>query len=121
MENFDPNKIRIREVDVAEDGSPIENIDASHIERNVRTDARIRETMRERVETNEDWYEYKGRRKPRRVKKYAPFFFLACLFSGIAFTATVESPAGVLLGLAFGFLSFVDPIYEKIMEKITKW
>jgi hypothetical protein len=42
------------------------------------------------------------------------------MFSGIAVTATFGTPAGVLLGMGFGFLFFVDPIYQKVMDKIDK-
>ena len=58
---------------------------------------------------------------PRRKKKYNWAFFLCSLFLGIAITATLETPIGVLGGIGLGFLFFVDPIYDKLMDKIENW
>ena len=58
---------------------------------------------------------------PRRKKKYNWAFFLCSLFLGIAITVTLDTPIGVLGGLGLGFLFFVDPIYEKLMDKIENW
>lgn len=124
MAKFDPDKIRIREVEVTEDGTPYEIIEESHIEQThqreqpVRHDSHLRETMRETV--NEDWYVYKGKKR-KREKKYAPYLFLACLFTGIGITTISSEAIGVMMGLATGFLMFIDPIYDKVMEKISKW
>lgn len=66
-------------------------------------------------------------RRQRRVKrkakvkepKYNWAFFLASLFIGIGITATFGTPFGLFMGLGLGFLFFVDPIYEKIMQRLN--
>ncbi|RMG23169.1 MAG: hypothetical protein D6730_14980 [Bacteroidetes bacterium] len=58
--------------------------------------------------------------KANKEPKYNWAFFLASLFIGIGFTATFGPPLGIFLGLGIGFLFFVDPIYEKIMDRIKE-
>ena len=56
-------------------------------------------------------------KKPKKKpKRFAWAFFLFFMFMGVAFTATTELPFGVLAGLAFGFLSFVHPIHDKMLS-----
>ncbi len=61
------------------------------------------------------------RRAKRKTKepKYNWAFFLACLFIGLGFTATFKAPIGLFAGLGLGFLFFVDPIYQKVMDRIN--
>lgn len=56
----------------------------------------------------------------KKEKNFSPFFFLASLFIGIGLTATFEIPIFLFVGLGLGFLFFVEPIYKKLMEKITE-
>lgn len=79
---------------------------------------RLEQTSVEAEETRR-----RRRKKPPRVKKerknkFGWAFFLCSMFMGIAITATTGIPAGVLGGIGVGFLFFVDPIYEKVMDKI---
>ena len=56
--------------------------------------------------------------KKTRKNKFGWAFFLCSMFFGVALTATLGTPFYVLAGLGVGFLFFVDPIYNKVMEKI---
>ncbi|MEM6806713.1 MAG: hypothetical protein AAF696_35255 [Bacteroidota bacterium] len=56
--------------------------------------------------------------KKVRKNKFGWAFFLCSMFLGIALTATLETPFYIMAGMGVGFLFFVDPIYEKVMEKI---
>ena len=58
--------------------------------------------------------------KKVRKNKFGWAFFLCSLMMGLALTATLETPFFLFAGLAFGFLFFVDPIYNKLMEKIDQ-
>ncbi|MEM8890767.1 MAG: hypothetical protein AAGD28_22510 [Bacteroidota bacterium] len=69
--------------------------------------------------------ETRSRRKTRKPKlkkvrknKFGWAFFLCSMFMGIALTATFETPFFIMAGMGLGFLFFVDPIYNKVMEKI---
>lgn len=55
-----------------------------------------------------------------KEKKYHWAFFLCMLFLGVGVTATTDHPIGVMWGLGFGFLFFVDPIYQKVMQIIER-
>lgn len=59
----------------------------------------------------------KGRKKG---KTYKSKFFLACLFVGVGLTAVSEVPLFIFLGLAIGFLFYVDPIYQKVIRAIER-
>ncbi|MEZ4776321.1 MAG: hypothetical protein R3D00_24310 [Bacteroidia bacterium] len=75
---------------------------------------------------NEESENTNTRRKTREVPKekqyrknqYGWAFFLSSLFLGIGITATTDAPIGIFAGLSVGFLFFVDPIYNKVMDII---
>ncbi|MFK7972033.1 MAG: hypothetical protein AB8F95_16820 [Bacteroidia bacterium] len=54
--------------------------------------------------------------KPARKNKHGWAFFLCSLFIGLGITATTEAPIGLFGGLGVGFLFFVDPIYQRVMD-----
>ena len=54
----------------------------------------------------------------KKEKNYGWAFFVASIMVGLGFTATFDIPAFLFGGLALGFLFFVVPIYQKVMEKI---
>lgn len=56
-----------------------------------------------------------------KPKKYNWAFFCASLFIGLGVGISVENPALLMIGMGVGFLFFVDPIYQKLMDKIEKW
>lgn len=80
-----------------------------------RTD-RVTQTREEMRQRRRD----RQRRKDPKVKKYNWAFFLASMFVGLAITTVTEAPVGLFIGMGLGFLFFVDPIYEKVMEKIDR-
>ncbi len=53
------------------------------------------------------------------VKKYHWALFLASFFAGMAFTALVDYPVGIFLGMCVGFLCFVEPIYQRIIRLLS--
>ncbi|MBX7241726.1 MAG: hypothetical protein K1X92_08250 [Bacteroidia bacterium] len=55
-----------------------------------------------------------------KKKHYGWAFFLASMFTGIAIGEALNADSFVLLGMGMGFLFFVDPIYQKVMDKIEK-
>lgn len=59
--------------------------------------------------------------KKKKEGTYNWAFFLASLFVGVGLSRVFHVQAFVMFGLAGGFLFFVDPIYEKVMEKIKNW
>ncbi|MDX2248365.1 MAG: hypothetical protein SF052_16395 [Bacteroidia bacterium] len=60
------------------------------------------------------------REKKQTKNKYGWAFFLSSLFLGVGITATTELPMGIFAGLSIGFLFFVDPIYDRVMDMIEK-
>lgn len=58
--------------------------------------------------------------KPEKEKKYNWAFFCASMFMGIALGEMMNVDSFVLFGIGGGFLFFVDPIYQKVMDKINK-
>lgn len=58
--------------------------------------------------------------KPEKEKKYNWAFFCASMFMGIALGEMMNVDSFVLFGMGIGFLFFVDPIYQKVMDKINK-
>ena len=62
------------------------------------------------------------RRKYRHKKppKYNWAFFLCCFFVGLAIAIPSEGPTAMFIGMGLGFLFFVDPIYEKVMQIIRE-
>ncbi|MEL6675099.1 MAG: hypothetical protein AAFR61_23020 [Bacteroidota bacterium] len=74
----------------------------------------------------EDEQSYQRRRRRRsapvtrktRKNKYGWAFFVSSMFIGVGLTASMGHPLPLFLGMGVGFLFFVDPIYEKVMEKI---
>ncbi len=55
-----------------------------------------------------------------KKKHYGWAFFLASMFTGIAIGEALDMGSFVLFGMGMGFLFFVDPIYQKVMDKIEK-
>lgn len=72
------------------------------------TETRTRERMRPK------------KAKKVRKNKFGWAFFLCSMMMGVALTATLETPFFILAGLGVGFLFFVDPIYNKVMDKIEQ-
>lgn len=114
-------KFEIVEVDVFEENDLIER-DVSHIgvedppasvNKNQDTTA-FQESVRRR-----NWQTGRNNSKTRK-NKYGWAFFLCSFFIGLGLTATLpgEPPLAFFGGLGIGFLFFVDPIYQKLMEKI---
>ena len=118
MQQSENEKFDVIEVDVHEET----DLETEDIHRNLNdatqdaeepvnrthTRTRTRERMRERV-------------VPEKKNKFGWAFFLAFMFSGMGISiATDTMPLGFFLGMAIGFLFFVDPIYQKVMEKIEK-
>lgn len=64
---------------------------------------------------------FQDNRRGEKPKKYNWAFFVACMFMGIGLSKIVHNPAMVMMGMSVGFLFFVDPIYQKVMDKIEKW
>jgi hypothetical protein len=60
----------------------------------------------------------KSDEKKYRKNKYGWAFFLCSMFLGIGITATTGAPLGIFGGMGVGFLFFVDPIYDKFMDKL---
>ena len=56
-----------------------------------------------------------------KPKKYNWAFFCASMFLGIGIGEAIGVDSAVLFGMGIGFLFFVDPIYQKVMNKIDKW
>ena len=88
-----------------------ENLAALEEEEGHRDGGRTRQ--RQRTRQNK-----KTKVKKERKNKYGWAFFLCSLFIGLGITATTEAPLPLFVGLGVGFLFFVDPVYEKLMEKI---
>jgi hypothetical protein len=42
------------------------------------------------------------------------------MFLGLGMTTVLDHPIGIMMGLGFGFLFFVKPIYEKTMDLIER-
>jgi hypothetical protein len=77
----------------------------------------------------EDEYEYEetrqrarqqGKGKEKKKNKYGWAFFLCSLFIGLGITATFDAPMGLFAGLGIGFLFFVDPIYDRVMDALNR-
>jgi hypothetical protein len=109
MSDFDSKHIRIQEVDVEEVPPLRDEALDSDLNRNLE---RIDVTTAQK-----QWQQVKKEKDPK--KKYAAYMFLFCLFTGLGFTATFDVPVFLFMGLGTGFLAFIDPIYEKIMDKIN--
>ena len=58
--------------------------------------------------------------KKVRKNKYGWAMFLCSLMLGLAGTATLNTPLYLFVGLGIGFLFFVDPIYNKVLEIIDR-
>ncbi|MDX2283196.1 MAG: hypothetical protein NW241_03505 [Bacteroidia bacterium] len=115
MKFSDPNeKFEVREVEVFE-----ENQAADATDLNPDAEVKVTGTATDEAERQKK-RKKEGKTKQEERPNYGWAFFLATMFSGIAVTATFDTPAGVLLGMGLGFLFFVDPIYQKVMDKIDK-
>lgn len=58
--------------------------------------------------------------RKERKNKFGWAFFVCSVMMGVALTATLETPFFILAGIGLGFLFFVDPIYNKVMEFIER-
>ncbi|MEM6768676.1 MAG: hypothetical protein AAF655_27300, partial [Bacteroidota bacterium] len=129
MTGQEDSKFDINEYEVVE-GAPKSSFHPDDIHRNL-NDPTVNEVERDNMIPFEDLSRREQRRlrkKYRRAQKrglhydkkgepkYGWSFFLASLFIGLGITATIDAPLPLFLGLAVGFLFFVDPIYEKAME-----
>ncbi|MEM7367091.1 MAG: hypothetical protein AAF587_00750 [Bacteroidota bacterium] len=81
---------------------------------------RLEQTTIEAEATRAKWGK-KATVKKERKNKFGWAFFLSAMFIGVGLTATFETPLGIFLGMGIGFLFFVDPIYNKVMDKIDKF
>lgn len=116
MKFSEPNdKFDIVEVEVFEE---VEAMDATHMD----AEAEIVLPRSSENETTTTQTRRRRRERPAerkfRKNKYGWAFFLCSMFLGIGITATTGAPMGVLGGMGVGFLFFVDPIYDKVMNKI---
>ena len=65
--------------------------------------------------------ELKSERRKYREKKeeeYHWFFFLCSTLIGLALAVATDGPTALFLGIGLGFLFFVDPVYQKVMQLI---
>lgn len=66
-----------------------------------------------------------GKKEQRIAKKkangYKGLFFAMSLLIGVGIARLTDTKELVMFGLAFGFLFFIDPFYEKVMKKIENW
>lgn len=76
----------------------------------------------ERLSTKEKRKQKRRDRKAQKAKEdnYGWAFFLCSLFIGLGVTTLLDHPIGIMMGLGFGFLFFVKPFYEKIMDLIDR-
>ncbi len=58
--------------------------------------------------------------RKERKNKFGWAFFVCSIMMGVALTATMETPFFILAGIGLGFLFFVDPIYNKVMDFIER-
>ena len=107
MSLLDSENVRI--IDVQDDKT--QNIDTNDINR-------LRPIENEKIQKRQGDRQNLAETKP---KKYNWAFFCASLFIGIGIGAAADLEAGPLFGMGIGFLFFVDPIYQKVMQKIDKW
>lgn len=80
---------------------------------------RLEQTTVEAAATRERWGK-KAKVKKERKNKFGWAFFLSSMFIGIGITATTSAPLGIFMGMGIGFLFFVDPIYNKVMDLIDR-
>ena len=77
-------------------------------------DTRLPELTETRTMTDRSQEKY---HRPERKNKYGWAFFLCSMFIGLGFTTVSElAPLPLFLGLGVGFLFFVDPIYNRVMD-----
>ncbi|MEM7658487.1 MAG: hypothetical protein AAF399_20335 [Bacteroidota bacterium] len=68
----------------------------------------------------------KQRRREKKARKaaqednYGWAFFLSSMFLGVGVTTLLDHPIGVMMGMAIGFLFFVKPFYQKVMDLIDR-
>lgn len=116
MQQPENEKFDVIEVEVHED----ETSDKADIHRNLSDAAKDAEEPVTRTRTRTRTRERMSERViPEKKNKFGWAFFLAFMFSGLGISiATDTMPLGFFLGMSIGFLFFVDPIYQKVMEKI---
>ncbi|MFN0202470.1 MAG: hypothetical protein ACKVTZ_13175 [Bacteroidia bacterium] len=59
-------------------------------------------------------------KKSRERRSNEGKLFVAFILLGIGFTTLVEGPFPLFLGIALAFISTMDPVYQKIMDRINK-
>ena len=109
------NKFDVFEVEVWEEEEE-QDIPQSEIHNNLNESQKDQQALQSRTT-----HQRRQRRVKRKTKekKYNWAFFLASLFIGLGVTATFDAPFGLFAGLGIGFLFFVDPIYEKVMQRLN--
>lgn len=115
------NKFDVFEVEVWEEEEeqeiPQSEIHHSEIHHNLNESHKDQQALQSR--TTHQRRQRRVKRKKTKEKKYNWAFFLASLFIGLGVTATFDAPFGLFAGLGIGFLFFVDPIYEKVMQRLN--
>ncbi len=109
-------KYKFRQIEVEEERLD-EVTDKADIHRNLQESQPSYQEQRSRVRKSG-----KSSSKVRKEeeKRYGWAFFLASLFTGLGITTITDVPVALFVGLAVGFLFFVDPIYDKVMEIIQR-
>lgn len=92
----DDNELEINEYEVFEGPDTV-------VPENVETRTR----MDEELEASE---------VPKKKNEYGWAFFLCSLFVGVGLFLASSSLLPLFLGLGFGFLFFVDPIYQRVID-----
>lgn len=59
-------------------------------------------------------------KKSRERRNNEGKLFVAFILLGIGFTTLVKAPFPLFLGIALAFVSTMDPVYQKIMDRINK-
>lgn len=124
LSDAEKSKYKFREIRVEEKGSDAD-MDQSDIHRNlVETHAYEGDSNRnqtdqgERIRQKNRFTHPSHRRKKERRFGWA--FFLASMFIGLGVTTVSSEPIALFLGMGIGFLFFVDPIYDKMMDIINR-
>lgn len=107
MSFFDNENVKVINVSVDENNLPVE-------------DSSNAQNLGNLTDVQQKPYK-ESKKKNTEEKNYGWAFFLCSLFIGAGLSGTFDSPFFATAGLGIGFLFFVKPIYEKVMDKINKW
>ena len=119
---LDSDQFEIHEVEVPEGGAEDihKNLDRSepNSQPGVQHKSRKQRRLERKLERIEQRSREKAIKKEMKKKKegYHWAFFLASFFIGLGFTAAADSPLPMFMGLGIGFLFFVDPIYQRVIQ-----